>query len=59
MNWRYLEFLPSDISSIEDTQPDSILMVGKVGVCLQSQDLRITNVCAVYERAQEKECKDG
>jgi hypothetical protein len=57
--WGFGEDLPCDISSIENTQPDCVLVVSKVGVCLESQDFCVADIGAVYERAEEEQRENG
>lgn len=52
------EDLPCNVSSIEDTQPDRILMVSEVSVGLQSQNLCVSNIGAIDEGAEEEQGED-
>lgn len=50
--------LPGDVSRIEGTEPNRVLVVGHVRICLKAQDLCVADIRAVNERAEEQQRED-
>ena len=51
--------LPENISGIKYCQPLIVLQISDVQVSFEPEDACVADVCAVEERAEEEEGKDG
>ena len=49
---------PRNIRGVKHTKPNRILMISDIDILLQTQNLCITDICAVDERAEEEHSKD-
>jgi hypothetical protein len=51
--------VPRNVRRIEGAEANSVLMVGHVSVGLQTENLRVSHVGTIDERAEEQQCQDG